>query len=42
MSGAWPRTWVEITRPGRTALTSGMHALELLVARFEQATGDGG
>jgi hypothetical protein len=42
MSGAWTSTWVEITGPGRTALASGMHALELLVARFEQATGDGG
>jgi DNA-binding MarR family transcriptional regulator len=40
--GRRPRTWVEITGPGRTALASEMHALKLLVARFEQATGDGG
>jgi DNA-binding MarR family transcriptional regulator len=40
--GRRPRTWVEITAPGRTALANEMHALKLLVARFEQATGDGG
>jgi hypothetical protein len=34
--GRRPRTWVTITKTGRTALSVEMDALKALVARFEQ------